>query len=126
MNARINSVSCATTAIFMSYRQKTCLYCSTTHNKRGPFCSKTCSNKNRRHTDETKEKMSRSQSHAQSKPENLEKTWVQRTRAGLIMQANNLKINPDTVETNPEHLYLPPIVRHEGTVESGDLWFDVD
>lgn len=126
MNGKINSTSCATTANIMSYRQKTCPYCSTVHKQRGPFCSKACSNKNRRHSTETKQKMSRSQSHAQSKPENLEKTWHARTTAQLILQANNLKINPDTVETNPDNLYLPPLHTHEGTVADGDLWFDVD
>jgi endogenous inhibitor of DNA gyrase (YacG/DUF329 family) len=37
----------------MGYKQKTCPRCNTVHNKRGPFCSRSCGNV-REHTEEDK------------------------------------------------------------------------
>jgi hypothetical protein len=110
----------------MSYRKKTCPYCSKEHKLRGPFCSKTCSNKNRRHSDETKEKIRIGAVVAQNKPEQLDATWALRTRGQLTLAAIIKKVNPQDVETDPDNLYLPPMIPHEGTLASGDLWFDVD
>ena len=44
------------------YKKKICPECYTEHRKRGPFCSKICSNKARIVTQETKQKQSESMS----------------------------------------------------------------
>lgn len=44
------------------YKKKLCPECYTEHRKRGPFCSKICSNKARIVTQETKQKQSESMS----------------------------------------------------------------
>ena len=111
----------------MSYREKQCQYCGTLHKKRGPFCSKTCSNKNRKHSDETKAKMSQSQTIAQSKPENLEKTWYAREKAMATQRAIEKKIDLSEVETDPNNFYLPPMTDDtpDGAFRAGgDLWFE--
>lgn len=73
--------------------------------------------------------MSQSQSVAQSKPENLEKTWHQRETGKLLISAINSKKNPEEIETNPENIYLPPMRNDtpEGAFRAGgDLWFESD
>lgn len=113
----------------MTYRQKTCQYCGTTHKKRGPYCSKVCSNKARKHSDATKLKMSHSQAIAQSKPENLEKTWHQREKAMAVRKASTEKLSLEEVETNPDNFYLPPMKSEtpdNAFKAGGDLWFESD
>jgi hypothetical protein len=113
----------------MTYRTKSCKYCGIDHKKRGPFCSKICSNKNRTHSDETKAKMSASQSVAQRVPEVLEKTWHQRTKAQLKSHAMHRKENLDNVELEPDNVYLPPMRPTLPTtkfVQDGDLWEEVE
>lgn len=110
----------------MSYREKQCQYCTKKHKLRGPFCSKTCSNKNRRHTDETKLKMSQSQSLAQSTPESMERNieLVEKGRLALIQRRSG-----EQIETNPDNLYLPPMkpnLNDNQFVSGGDLWTEID
>ena len=42
----------------MSYKEKTCPTCATKHNKRGPYCSRSCGN-SRTHTEEHKRLLSK-------------------------------------------------------------------
>lgn len=113
----------------MSYRQKSCLYCSTPHKKRGPYCGKVCSNKHRKHTDETKAKMSESQSVAQRTHEALENSWHARTKGQLKAVAIKRKETLEDVNLVPEDIYLPPMKPElpDGVSRAdGDLWYDVD
>lgn len=110
----------------MSYREKQCPYCGKLHKQRGPFCSKTCSNKNRRHSDATKLKMSHSQSLAQSTPESMERNieLIEKGRLALIQRRT-----AEVIETNPDDLYLPPMRDDtpDGSFRAGgDLWFETD
>lgn len=55
----------------MVYRVKICPVCETEHRQRGPNCSQSCANKARKHSQETKDKISKSiQEYAQT-PEGL-------------------------------------------------------
>ncbi len=110
----------------MSYREKQCPYCGKLHKKRGPFCSKVCSNKNRTYSDATRLKMSQSQSLAQSTPESMERNQqlVEKGRLALIQRRT-----PEEIETNPDNLYLPPMRDDtpDGAFRAdGDLWFEAD
>lgn len=113
----------------MSYRQKNCLFCGTSHKKRGPYCGKVCSNKHRKHSDETKAKMSASQQISSRVPETLEKTWLARTKGQLTGAAIKRKETLSEVELNPENLYLPPMkpALPDGVSRAdGDLWYDAE
>lgn len=112
----------------MTYRQKSCQYCGTTHKKRGPYCSKTCSNKARTLSDTTKAKISHSQSAQLTTPEGRDRNW-HRTEAFVLEKKRERAINPDDMVTDPEELYLPPIKtdQPDGTfVAGGDLWRETD
>lgn len=112
----------------MTYRQKTCPYCSTQHKKRGPYCSKSCSNRGRTITETQKSNMS----HAQAKQHaNREKTpgeWYVLTKNQLASKAKNDKSGEEVV-TNPDELYLSPMkpsLPPNQFVASGDLWTEKD
>lgn len=57
----------------MVYRLKTCKYegCRKEHRQRGPYCSQACANRDRKHTDETKKKLSKSMLEYGQTPEGL-------------------------------------------------------
>lgn len=57
----------------MSYRLKNCKYegCQKEHRQRGPYCSQACANRDRKHTDETKKKLSKSMLEYGQTPEGL-------------------------------------------------------
>ena len=110
----------------MTYKQKTCQYCATSHKKRGPFCSKACSNKARGQTAETREKISKALTIASVKPETKEKQWHNHERFRLEQGARTL-LDPTQVELDPENLYLPPMFdeKPDGSFSDGkDLWFE--
>ena len=112
----------------MTYRAKTCPYCGTEHKKRGPFCSKSCSNRNRTLTDTTKAKISHSQSAKHATPERKDSNWHVMTRGQLEKKARESML-PEEQMTNPEDIYLPPMTsdQPDGTfVAGGDLWFEKD
>ena len=109
--------------------KKVCPICATGHNKRGPFCSKPCSNKARVVKPSTRRKMSASQKKRMATEEAKSKNWSFLERGKLAVQAKNTKANPDEFEFNPENLYLPPITDEtpDGAfVAGGDLWFSAD
>jgi hypothetical protein len=51
------------------YREKSCKKCGKTHKKRGPYCSKVCSNKDREVTEETRAKLTKASREYQETPE---------------------------------------------------------
>lgn len=109
-----------------SYREKQCLYCGVIHKHRGPYCSKICSNKDRRHSDETKAKMSNSQSLAQSTMDALDRTKAWSAKGKLALAQ---KRSAEVIETNHDDLYLPPMRDDtpDGAFRAGDdLWFNAD
>lgn len=57
----------------MVYRLKKCKYegCLKEHRQRGPYCSQACANRDRKHTDETKKKLSKSMLEYGQTPEGL-------------------------------------------------------
>lgn len=57
----------------MVYRLKNCKYegCLKEHRQRGPYCSQACANRDRKHTDETKKKLSKSMLEYGQTPEGL-------------------------------------------------------
>ena len=109
--------------------KKVCPICATGHNKRGPFCSKICSNKARVVTPKTRRKMSASQKKRMATEEAKTKNWSFLERGKLKHVAITTKANPDEFEFNPENLYLPPITDEtpDGAFSDGkDLWFTAD
>lgn len=55
----------------MVYRLKTCPVCGKEHRQRGPNCSQSCANSARKHTEETKKKLSKSMLEYGQTPEGL-------------------------------------------------------
>jgi len=51
------------------YKEKNCKSCGKSHNKRGPYCSKVCSNEGREVTEETKAKLTKASREYQQTPE---------------------------------------------------------
>ena len=112
----------------MSYAKKTCPYCGKIHNQRGPFCSKTCSNKNRRHSATTKAKIAHSQRIHMTSYEGKEQNWEWLARAERNIEIINKKLDPTQVETNPFDLFMEPVVSDLGNdqfLADGDLWTEV-
>mgnify|MGYP003352629128 FL=1 len=112
----------------MTYRQKSCKYCGATHKKRGPYCSKVCSNKDRTLSEPTKARISHSQAAAHMTHEVQEGNWERTEQFKLQRKFERADI-PEEQVTNPEELYLPPMKsdQPEGSfVSGGDLWFEKD
>lgn len=112
----------------MTYRQKSCKFCGTTHKKRGPYCGKVCSNKDRTLTPLTKSKISHTKSVEMRTPEAQERNWEQQERMKLRNLSRDTVI-PEEIVQDPEELYLPPIKtdQPDGTfVAGGDLWREID
>jgi len=96
----------------MSYRNKICPQCYTEHKKRGPYCSKACSNAARVVSKETRQKMSTSQSKSQSKGT---ERWEE--------SRYNLQKNKDP-ESRLDPV-APPTQTPLGSFKAGkDLWFE--
>ena len=112
----------------MTYRQKSCKYCGTAHTKRGPYCGKVCSNKDRTLTPLTKSKISHSKSVEMTTPDARERNWATEERIKLRNLSRDTDI-PTEIIQNPEDLYLPPMkpaVPDGYTVADGDIWRDAD
>ncbi len=112
----------------MTYRQKTCPYCSTQHKKRGPYCSKSCSNRGRTITETQKANMSHAQAKQHSERERSPGQWEVLTRNQLTARNKNLPKTEELV-TDPNELYLPPMspsLPANQFVASGDLWTEKD
>lgn len=60
-----------------NYRQKTCPKCGTIHNKRGPFCSRSCGN-GREYTEEDKKIRSKKLKEYQLTPEGVASKEIKR------------------------------------------------
>lgn len=115
-------------AISMSYAKKTCPYCGKIHKQRGPFCSKTCSNKNRRHSATTKAKIANSQRIHMTSYEGREQSWAYRARGDIELEIIHKKLDRTQVETNPFDLFMEPVVKEIGDnqfLADGDLWTEV-
>ena len=112
----------------MTYRQKTCPYCGAQHKKRGPFCSKSCSNRNRTLSDTTKAKIGHSQSATAQKTERSPGQWEVLTRNQLNKRNQTLP-KTEEVMTDPNDIHLPPMqpsLPPNQFVASGDLWTEKD
>jgi hypothetical protein len=110
----------------MEYK-KSCPVCDAPHNKRGPFCSKVCSNKARVVKPSTRRKISAANVRRHAMDHAKEIGWTFKERGKLQIKAKNLKVNPDEFEFNPENLYLPPVTDDtpDGAFSDGkDLWFE--
>jgi hypothetical protein len=108
------------------YKQKTCPVCDTTHKKRGPFCSKVCSNKARVVKPSTRRKISAANTRRAQTEAGRASNWTFIERGKLKQKSIHQKANPDEFEFNPENLYLPPITDEtpDGAFSDGkDLWF---
>ena len=93
----------------MAYKEKTCPKCNTLHNKRGPYCSRSCGNK-RKHTKKHKEAV------AESKRE-----WHRTSEVAAVVAHNftALRINaPD----EPVPPIVPIPINNDQFIADGDLW----
>jgi len=90
------------------YREKVCPTCSAKHRKKGPFCSKVCSNKGR--DDEYKEKM---------------RDRMLNTEEGQ-MRAWNLNFDETDEPVPPQEYKEKPSLNRGQFVAGGDLWTVVD
>jgi TPR repeat protein len=107
--------------------KKSCPVCDTPHNKRGPFCSKVCSNKARVVKPSTRRKISAANVRRAQTEAGRASNWTYLERGKLAVKAKNLKVAPDEFEFNPENLYLPPVTDEtpDGAFSDGkDLWFE--
>lgn len=112
----------------MTYRAKSCKFCGATHKKRGPYCGKVCSNKDRTLTPLTKSKISHTKSVEMRTADARDRNWEQTERLKLRNLAQSTT-TPQEILTNPEDLYLPPMkptVPDGYTVADGDIWRDAD
>lgn len=119
---------CSTTAIIMTYRQKTCPYCSTQHKKRGPYCSKSCSNRGRTITETQKANMSHAQAKSHANREKTPGEWEVLTRNQLAARNKTLPKHEELL-TDPNDIYLEPMkpaLPVNQFVASGDLWTEKD
>jgi len=91
----------------MSYRKKTCPTCENTHNKRGPYCSRSCGN-SRVHTEEHKQLLSRKQT---------EYLYSDSDAAELARWRINAHDEPERPLPATE-----PLIKHNQFVQDGDLW----
>jgi hypothetical protein len=107
--------------------KKVCPVCDTGHNKRGPFCSKVCSNKARVVKPSTRRKISAANVKRAQTEAGRASNWTYIERGKLALKARAVKADPTEFEFNPENLYLPPITDNtpDGAFSDGkDLWFE--
>jgi len=112
----------------MTYRQKTCPYCSTAHKKRGPYCSKSCSNRGRTITETQKANMSHAQAKSHANREKTPGEWEVLTRNQLAARNKTLPKHEEVL-TDPNDIYLEPMkpaLPVNQFVASGDLWTEKD
>ena len=110
------------------YKEKICPTCSTTHKKRGEYCSRSCGN-SRTHTRAHIEVLSQKAkaNHAAGIHQEHTENFV-----AVLKHARKKALNPldtDLQELNYEDLLVPPVVKAlpDGKfVQDGDLWTDAD
>lgn len=111
----------------MGYRQKTCPICSKIHNKRGEYCSKSCSNKARVVTPETKQKHSLNQQKYMNSVAAEEQKW--KSRHG-VAKYNESKKNPELAaeRTLEDDMLMPSKYNLDNNqfISDGDIWTEVD
>jgi endogenous inhibitor of DNA gyrase (YacG/DUF329 family) len=94
----------------MAYKEKKCPTCLTVHNKRGPYCSRSCGN-HRTWTKEQKE------------------VFGEKKREYLYSDSDKAEVERWQINAKEEDEPLPPIMEKPiGTrqfVEDGDLWSEV-
>jgi len=96
----------------MSYRSKNCPVCSTEHKKRGPYCSKSCSNAGRVVKQSTKEK------HSSNQLRRMEKGSEHYDKSIESLQKIN---DPEARQEPVAPLAAPPL----GVFRAGkDLWYE--
>ena len=108
----------------MAYKEKTCPTCNTLHNKRGPYCSRSCGN-HRVHSKKHKELLAIKQSaHMNSNAAIEQKNHVTEI---ITLERKKLanKADADLQEMTLDDVYVPPITYNTDAnqfVADGDLW----
>lgn len=69
------------------YREKVCPVCMVTHRKRNEYCSISCANRARKHTESTKQKLSEKRREYLQTPEGI----------ATLKKAGELKADPEKV-----------------------------
>jgi len=93
------------------YKSKICPECYTEHRKRGPFCSKICSNKARIVTQETRDKQSEAMTKFMNSGNETAEKIIWSLKASQDMREEGLPL-PQT----------PDPIRDNQFVQDGDLW----
>jgi hypothetical protein len=94
----------------MAYKQKTCPHCQKTHNKRGPYCSRSCGN----HREWT---------------EKQKKTFGEKKREYLYSDSDKAEVERWQINAKEEDEPLAPVIEkpigNGQFVQDGDLWSEV-
>ena len=94
----------------MAYKEKTCPKCLTVHNKRGPYCSRSCGN----HRTWTKEQKT---------------IFGEKKREYLYSDSDKAEVERWQINAKEADEPLPPIMEKPmglgQFVEDGDLWSEV-
>ena len=99
----------------MTYKSKYCPKCNTEHKKRGPYCSKACSNSNRVITKQQRENQSKG---------------MTKFLTGKSDKAEELRWalnNHDQAEQGTDPVApMAPDLAHNQFVQGGDVWSEDD
>jgi hypothetical protein len=96
------------------YREKVCPQCGIKHNKRGPYCSRSCGNK-KKHTEETKQLLSKRQTE-----------WLTSGTDKAEVAKHNYLSKRENGDPDP----IAPITRRDNLennqfVQDGDIWTEI-
>ena len=106
----------------MAYKEKSCPTCNKTHNKRGPYCSRSCGN-SRSFTKEEKANLSAKQiAHLNSDADTAEETRWRYTEIGRIHR--EARTDSTVREQSPDDYNVLPETRIKNNqfVDDGAVW----
>lgn len=87
------------------YREKECQTCGVKHRKRGKYCSQSCASKAYRHSDETKEKLSKAMVEEMKKPERIAQAKM--LKQGTLGSSEDFAVEiPDIKDLSDYNDYL--------------------